>query len=85
MRGTGIDSFNGEQFGEDIRVWLARHQHALRDLPAIGLPSSTSTLSRIQRGIVQPHAGLFLALCDLMQLEPIAYFVKEGADDRPAE
>ncbi len=83
--GNSVERFDAEQFGVDIRVWRAVHQRSLRDVVGQGLPCSAANLSRLQRGVLQPHVGLFLALCDLMHLDPMAYFVKEGADDGPAE
>ncbi len=81
-QGNSIDWFDAEQFGIDMRVWLATHRRSLR---SIELPAGVAQLSRLQRGVNQPHAGLFLALCDLMHLDPMAYLVKGGAGDGPTE
>ncbi len=85
-QGDSWQSFDSQRFGSDMRAWLAVHGQSLRDLVVLGLPAKAATLSRLQRGMCEPHAGLFLAICGLMQLEPTAYYLNaEGADDGPAE
>lgn len=81
-QGESVDHFDAEQFGLDMRVWMATHRQSLRDLVVLGVPANAAHLSRLQRGLCEPRAGLFLALCDLMGLEPTAYRIKqEGASD----
>lgn len=74
-QGDSALRFDAERFAVDIRVWMAVNRHSAR-ATAAAVPSGAAQISRLQRGMCEPHAGLFLALCDLMGLDPMAYYVK---------
>lgn len=75
-QGNSSLRFDAEQFALDMRVWMAVHRRTVRDVAAL-VPSGSAQISRLQRGLCEPHAGLFLALCDLMGLTPTNYHAKD--------